>query len=87
MTTVDLIVIGAIAVVALYPAIKEGYKKLTGRITPTLDLEQDDSAWRQQWVATLIDLQSELEQKDNADQVILCRQLIWQMLGGEPSKK
>lgn len=87
MTTVDIVVIGTIAVVALFPLLKQWYKTIAAKVPAVAVTVDDDSLWRQKWVATLIDLQGELEERESADQVVLCRQLIWQMLGGEPSKK
>lgn len=41
--------------------------------------------WRSRWVQTLMVLQSELEAKsDQQASLKLCKQLIWQVLGGGP---
>ncbi len=86
MTTTDLIVIGAITLVACYPLIQKAIASFLTRPTAVVEDSSDD-LWRQRWVSTLIDLQSDLEERSVDSQVALVRQLIWEMLGGEGKKK
>ena len=47
--------------------------------------EPSASEWRSQWVQTLMDLQADLEPRsDQLKSLTLCRQLIWEILGGGP---
>lgn len=86
MTTTDLIVLGAITVVACYPWIQKALASFLQRPTAVVE-DLSDDLWRQRWVSTLIDLQSDLEEKSEDSQVALVRQLVWEMLGGEAKKK
>lgn len=43
--------------------------------------------WQQLWVERLIELQGDLEGRQGADNAVrLCRQLIWELLGGGPQR-
>lgn len=82
MTPVDIAV--AVALVALIgaPALGSLPKFMPTLPKPAAKTESEE-AWRQRWVATLIDLQTDLEERSQDEQVELCRNMIWQMLGGE----
>lgn len=87
MTPLDLAMIAAIALVGAYPLL--GYvaklpKLAIGRPSPAL--ESTKAEWRQEWVKTLITLQTELEEMGESNQADLCRQLVWEILGGDPDE-
>lgn len=75
----DVAVYSGLAAVALWPAVLPYIKKirLPGRSQPTKDQWQADS------VAGLIALQGDLEARKMAPAVKLCRELIWEILGGD----
>ena len=85
MSLVDLAVIATIAIIAGYPAIGAAVSAIRGLRTPSV-LESSKAEWRQQWVKTLISLQTELEEASEDSQAELCRQLIWEILGGDPEE-
>lgn len=87
MTPVDIAVVTAIGIVLGYPYLTGLVKSIPSlpslpKPVPTVSSEPED-VWRQRWVATLIDLQTDLEQRSQDEQVELCRNMIWQLLGGE----
>jgi hypothetical protein len=79
MSTTDYLVFGSLAVIGALPfALAYLPKvKLTKPVAPS------DAEWRDQWVRTLISLQGELDGKKMNDASILCRKLVWLILGGE----
>jgi hypothetical protein len=44
-------------------------------------------AWQQQWTHTLIDLLADLDRDGMKQGASLCRELMWEILGGEGEKK
>jgi hypothetical protein len=42
--------------------------------------------WRSNWVQTLMSLQTDLEEEGADNCVPLVRELVWRLLGGEPSE-
>ena len=86
MSPSDIAVIVTLALIAGYPAL--GYiAKLPKLRAPTASPQQPSKAeWRQRWVQTLISLQTELEDSAETSQADLCRQLIWEILGGDPDE-
>lgn len=49
-------------------------------------VDADPLARRDEWVATLLRLQRELDESGQADLSGLTRELVWQLLGGKPHK-
>lgn len=85
MSLVDLAVIATIAIIAGYPAIGAVLSAVRGLRVPSASVPSK-AEWRQQWVKTLISLQTELEDASEDSQAELCRQLIWEILGGDPEE-
>lgn len=88
MTPVDVAVVAVVGVVLGYPYLTGLVKSLPSlpKAVPSPSKEPEDE-WRQKWVATLIDLQTDLEERSQAEQVALCRNMIWQLLGGESGEE
>jgi hypothetical protein len=88
LTHTDYIVIGCIAAVAASPLLFSAVRAAAGGIKlPSLPWlrKQEAPSPREYWVIRLMALQSELETKpDQAAALKLCRQLIWELLGGGP---
>lgn len=82
MSTLDLCVLAGLGLLAAWPWLQSLPKGLLA-IVPVSGKQANEEAWRQKWVATLIDLQTDLEERSQTEQVDLCRNLIWQLLGGE----
>lgn len=86
MNSTDYAVIAVLFLIAafpLLPALVKGVSQLTKPASQTSPTKQ----WQHQWVQTLISLQQELETRpDQPEAVKLCRQLIWQILGGGPTQ-
>jgi hypothetical protein len=90
LTPTDYIVIGCIAVVAAGPllltAARAAARGLKFPFLPGLH-KPDSASHREHWVIRLMVLQSELESMpDQAAALKLCRELIWELLGGGPKK-
>jgi hypothetical protein len=80
----------AVAGIAYYLFQNRGL--LSGYLTPSKPAptvisfdEDDEQAWAQGWVTTLMRLQSELVEHDRECCVPLVRELIWRFMGGEPN--
>lgn len=90
LTPTDYIVIGCIAVVAAGPLLFSAARAAARGIKlPTLPglPKADPASQREHWVIRLMVLQSELEAKpEQAAALKLCRELIWELLGGGPKK-
>jgi hypothetical protein len=85
MNTVDLAVLGGLAALAAAPALPRLSLLLKARPKPSqAAAERSQDAWRQQWTSTLIDLLGDLEEMDMAPASKLCRELMWEIIGGEP---
>jgi hypothetical protein len=75
-SSIDLLVYSGLALVALYPFALPLFRKLPW---PAVDGER----WQTQSVNQLIALQAELEARKKPAAVKLCRELIWEVLGGD----
>lgn len=85
MNPVDLAVLGGLAAVAAAPALPRLSLLLKARPKPSQAAsEQSQEVWRQKWTSTLIDLLGDLEEQDMAPAAKLCRELMWEIIGGEP---
>jgi len=87
----DFVILAVIAAVAAAPIVISWAKKLVaGGLTLQLPhpvLEPAEDTWRKDWVQKLMELQDDLESEpDQAAALKLCRQLIWEILGGGPTK-
>lgn len=91
ISPLDLAVLAVIALVALAPTvISVGRKLVAGGIPiqlPGSAPAAGGDAWKKLWVQKLMELQSDLEAKpEQKPALTLCRQLIWEILGGGPTK-
>lgn len=89
LNVLDYVVIGCIAAVAAAPLLLKAARAAAGGIRLRLPdfsgVATETSGSREQWVNTLMRLQSELEANPGqAPALKLCRQLIWELLGGGP---
>jgi hypothetical protein len=86
----DYVILAVLAAVAAAPIVISWARKLiAGGLTlpfPKPVIHSEDS-WRKAWVQKLMELQDDLDSKpEQAEALKLCRQLIWQLLGGGPTK-
>lgn len=86
LNPLDYVVIGCIAAVAAAPLLLKAARAAAGGIKlPSIPGLKKLGSPREKWVNTLMQLQSELESDPKQEQALkLCRQLIWQLLGGGP---
>lgn len=87
----DYVILAVLAAVAAAPIVISWAKKLiAGGLTlqlPQAILPPAEDTWRKAWVQKLMELQDDLESKpEQAAALKLCRQLIWEVLGGGPTK-
>ena len=78
-SSIDATVYSALALVALYPLVAPLLKNVR---LPSLGAPAADR-WQSKSVATLIALQGELEARKMPTATKLCRELIWEILGGD----
>jgi hypothetical protein len=78
-SSIDAMVYSVLAAVAVFPVLAPLVRKvrLPGLPAPAQD------RWRSESVATLIALQAELEARKMPAATKLCRELIWEILGGD----
>ena len=80
-SSIDMVVYSGLAAVALYPVVAPLLKKIPLPTLPTGAPAPD--RWQSGSVATLIALQGELEARKMPAATKLCRELIWEILGGD----
>jgi len=81
----DFLILAVLLAVAGFPVVvklaRTAWAKYHG--AAAVAGESGGSGWRNQWVQTLMDLQTQLESRsDQQASLKLCRQLIWELLGG-----
>ena len=76
--SIDVVVYSGLAAVALFPLLRPYLQKL--RVTA---LPAGPDRWQSESVAALIALQAELESRQKPAATKLCRELIWEILGGD----
>lgn len=81
MTATDLLVLSSIAVVLAFPLLKAAASKFLPRL-PVVQAESK-AAWQQRWTNTLIELLADLDKDANKPAATLCRELMWEILGGD----
>lgn len=84
MSSLDILAFSLILAVAFFPAIKDAVSRLLRAPSSSSNAEQ---AWQQQWTHTLIDLLADLDGKDMAHGAMLCRELMWEIIGGDKEVK
>ena len=80
-SSIDAAVYSVLAAVALYPVALPLLKKIQFPRLPIASAAPD--RWQSVSVATLITLQAELEARKMPSATKLCRELIWEILGGD----
>lgn len=86
MSITDLVIYGSLIAVACGPAAVKYLRPALSR--PAVKVA---AGWRQQWSATLIDFINEVEggkvtlQKPE-EALRLAKELVWELIGGEPAK-
>lgn len=87
MNPLDLAVIAGIAALAAAPLLPRLALLLSGWGKPSPQGQasgQTQEGWRQEWTSTLISLLADLEKQEMAPASKLCRELMWEIIGGEP---
>jgi hypothetical protein len=90
MTATDIAVIAAVLGIGAAPGLLarlQAVRLLGGEAAPAqpeAPAEASKEAWRQEWTSTLISLLADLEKQDMAPATKLCRELMWEIIGGEP---
>lgn len=87
MSKLDILVLSGIVIAVCYPAILSALN-VAGNLTtffakPSATQEQ----WRQRWTATLIELLGDLDKQGMKQGATLCRELMWEILGGDQGGK
>ena len=82
-SSIDVAVYSALAAVALYPAALPLFKKIQLLRLPVATGASSKDLWQSDSVATLIALQGELGARKMPAATKLCRELIWEILGGD----
>lgn len=80
-SSIDAVVYSVLAAVALFPVLAPLVKKFRLPALPAGVPAPD--RWQSESVATLIALQGELEARKMPAATKLCRELIWEILGGD----
>jgi hypothetical protein len=83
MSWLDILVISGLGLAAGYPFLLSALRKLPA-LRPAAATKE---AWQQQWTHTLIDLLADLDRDGMKQGASLCRELMWEILGGEGEKK
>lgn len=79
--SIDVAVYSGLAAIVLFPLLAPLFKKLHLPALPTPHVGPD--RWQSDSVAALIALQAELETRQKPAATKLCRELIWEILGGD----
>lgn len=101
MSSLDLVVIGSIAVAAAWPLLTGAVRRIAAASKPRPAAPPAVSAagsttedWRQAWASTFISLIEEIESgeshfEDDKAALRLAKELLWEVIGGDgqpPSK-
>jgi hypothetical protein len=96
MSSIDVLVLSLLGVVAAYPAIVRWGASALEAVRPVpapqpVPWVDDADEWRQRWMGTLITLLGELENRPDGHPSepaeTLCRELMWEVIGGQPDEK
>jgi hypothetical protein len=79
MSWLDILVSSGVVAAVAYPFIASSLRKLA--LFKTTAATQEE--WRQRWTATLIDLLADLDRDGMKQGATLCRELMWEIIGGE----
>jgi len=89
MTPIDILIFGALGVLAGIPLIASVVTHFKPLLAARLGkpVAPQPNQWKTEWVDRLLELQTELEGKpEHPEAVKLTRQLIWLLIGGGPTK-
>lgn len=84
MNKLDTLVLSGLAVVLFYPAI---ISLVRAAIPSTSPEEVTKERWQQRWTHTLIDLLADLDSGGMKQGAALCRELMWEIIGGDQGGK
>lgn len=83
MNRLDLIVLSVAAAALAYPLIRVGLSKVVSAVRPSVPmLAENAMSWQQRWTNTLIELLSDLERDGKKEAAGICRDLMWEIIGG-----
>lgn len=86
MSNLDILVLSVIAAVACYPAVRLALGRLPSWISRPAAVATKEE-WQQRWTHTLIELLADLERDGLKPGATLCRELMWEILGGDQGGK
>jgi hypothetical protein len=85
MSNLDILVLSGLAVALCYPAILSSISAASSVAawfaSPKAEATQE--RWRQRWTHTLIELLADLDRDGMKQGGILCRELMWEIIGGD----
>jgi hypothetical protein len=88
MSSLDILVLSCLGVAVCYPALMSALRAATG--LPAWfarPAEATKERWQQRWTHTLIELLADLDKGGMKQGASLCRELMWEILGGEQGGK
>lgn len=89
MSSLDILVLSCLGVAVCYPAILSAARAAT--VLPAWfsrpAAEATKERWQQRWTHTLIGLLADLDKAGMKQGASLCRELMWEILGGEQGGK
>ena len=83
MSNLDILVCSGLALAVCYPAILSALHA-AGSVSAWLKPAATKEAWQQRWTHTLIELLADLDRDGMKQGGKLCRELMWEIIGGEP---
>lgn len=87
MNKLDILVLSGLAVALFYPAIISIFRAAIPAIPDASPVEVKSERWQQQWTHTLIDLLADLDSGGLKQGASLCRELMWEIIGGDQGGK
>lgn len=81
MSSLDILVLSAIALTLCYPQIRTALNSMS--VAAPVATQETKEQWRQRWTHTLIELLGDLDKEGHKAGSALCRDLMWEILGGE----
>lgn len=88
MNSLDILVLSVIGLVAAMPLLSTlAGRLLKFRPSPPAQAAETKAAWQQRWTHTLIELLCDLDRDGMKQAGSLCRELMWEILGGDQGAK